>query len=389
MQFEIERLSQKELFKPKDFSLLKSIFCPLINRIKKNYPKIVIVAGTNGKGETSRFISSICFKKNKFNNVALWTSPHVLSFNERFNFNGKDLSDLDIQESLDTYLELFPENSCALSFYELSFWIFCHQAMKRQSDLLVLEVGLGGRLDAVNLFDADISVLTSISRDHTEYLGSTYKKILKEKLGVVRRNSNFIFSTRTNYLTKLVKDFAMEIKVKDLIYVSPCTMENVNYHQRNFNMAVHVAEKLGINLSSDETYQNFLPFGFGKEVSFEGKKISFSNAHNIDGHREFLNDLNSSCSKNVILFFSKRPNKEIQQIFKMYKNKFGNKLSIAGIDNHYKILPLNKLKDIGIGGCEFFDFTDPKIVWRELSIFENDLLMVGSNFIRGHICRHL
>ena len=101
-----------------------------------------------------------------------------------------------------------PQNEINLSFYELSFWLFCHQLINEKPDLIILEVGLGGRLDAVNVFDANLVILTSISRDHTEFLGNTYKDIVSEKLGVLRESCKLVFSVNSEYLKNIVEKSA-------------------------------------------------------------------------------------------------------------------------------------------------------------------------------------
>ena len=204
MQLEIEKLSQRELYTPMDFNSLREIFLPLLREIKKYPTKIITIAGTNGKGETANNLLDIARKSNQFNNVAMWTSPHIRNYEERFNFNGKSIKSGELRKSLDFFLSLYPKNKCNLSFYEISFWLFCYQIVIRKPDLVILEVGLGGRLDAVNLLDANVCVLTSISRDHTEYLGRNYKEIVLEKLGILRKNTSLIYSTRTSYLKNII-----------------------------------------------------------------------------------------------------------------------------------------------------------------------------------------
>ena len=388
MQFEIEKLSQKETFKPKDFSLLREIFRSLLSEIDKIGPKVVIIAGTNGKGETAHNIAHIARLSSIYKNVALWTSPHVKKYNERFNFNRKDLSNEKLEKSLKAFLALYPGNSCQLSFYELSFWIFCHQAIEEKADLIVLEVGLGGRFDAVNLFDADVCVLTSISRDHTEFLGGSYKSILSEKLGVLRPSSKFIYSVRTEYLKLKIKNYCERLKIKDSVFVSPYAPENTDYQYRNKLMAYEAFKMLGARFDMRKLASIPTTLGRGNSFYWNEVRVDFFNAHNIDGHREFQAQLDLNKNQKIVLFFSKRPVKEIQQIYKMYSRRFQDRLILGGVNGHHKLLSvslmLEHLKSDRIEP-DVVDFSHTAAAASNLSRFGKNFIFVGSNYVQSYL----
>ena len=144
--------------------------------------KVITVAGTNGKGSTVSFIDSI-YQQSKYK-VGRSTSPHLLKYNERYAVDGEDASD-------DVIIEAFEiiegkREDIKLTYFEFStlaaFIIF----EKAEVDIAILEVGLGGRLDSVNVVDSDVSVITNIAIDHTDYLGDTREAIGREKAGVMR-----------------------------------------------------------------------------------------------------------------------------------------------------------------------------------------------------------
>lgn len=144
--------------------------------------KVITVAGTNGKGSTVCMLSSILAAAGY--KVGAYSSPHLLHYNERVRINGKPVSDEALCEAFER-VDAAREN-VTLTYFEFgaltAFDIFARSDL----DVAVLEVGLGGRLDAVNLIDTDIAVLTTIALDHTEWLGNTREEIGIEKAGIFR-----------------------------------------------------------------------------------------------------------------------------------------------------------------------------------------------------------
>ena len=158
--------------------------------VAKVAEKIITVAGTNGKGSTVSFLESILCKNNI--NVGTFTSPHILKYNERIKINGKEIDD----ESLLNVFELIDQKrgNTTLTYFEFATLSAFYLFSKADLDVVVLEVGLGGRLDATNIIDSDVSIITSIGIDHTEFLGDTIDSIALEKAGVMRPFKKCIFA---------------------------------------------------------------------------------------------------------------------------------------------------------------------------------------------------
>tara|TARA_B100000029_G_C17576626_1_gene958349 strand:- start:1061 stop:2353 length:1293 start_codon:yes stop_codon:yes gene_type:complete len=165
-----------------DFKIerIKSVYKKL--NIKKIAKKIIIIAGTNGKGSTASMLESILYE-NKLN-IGVFTSPHILIYNERIKINKVYVSDNEIIEAFDHINTI--RGNITLTYFEFATLTAFYLFSKSNLDYAILEVGLGGRLDATNIIDSDISILTSISIDHTEFLGSTIESIALEKAGVMR-----------------------------------------------------------------------------------------------------------------------------------------------------------------------------------------------------------
>lgn len=153
---------------------------------------VITVAGTNGKGSTVAYLEAIFQAAGK--RTLAYTSPHLLKFSERIRINQAQASDAAIVRALDT-VERCRENE-ALTYFEHITLAALVLASGADVDALLLEVGLGGRLDAVNIVDPDVAVLTSIGLDHTEWLGKTRRAIGCEKLGIARSGQPLIVGER-------------------------------------------------------------------------------------------------------------------------------------------------------------------------------------------------
>ena len=147
---------------------------------------VITVGGTNGKGSTCAFLESILLAAGY--KVACHTSPHLLRFNERARLNGADVSDADLLKAF----ERVEQARCRLSdpptltYFEFTTLAIMDIFANASVDAVILEVGMGGRLDAVNIVDADCAIVTSIDLDHMAYLGNTREAIAFEKAGIFR-----------------------------------------------------------------------------------------------------------------------------------------------------------------------------------------------------------
>ncbi|PCK89932.1 bifunctional tetrahydrofolate synthase/dihydrofolate synthase [Pseudomonas viridiflava] len=145
-------------------------------------PRVITVTGTNGKGSTCAFVASLLQAQGL--KVGVYSSPHLLRYNERVKVQGVEATDLELCDAFAAVESA--RGDVTLTYFEMgtlaAFWLF-EQA---QLDAVVLEVGLGGRLDAVNLIDADLALVTSIGVDHADWLGDTRESVAFEKAGIFR-----------------------------------------------------------------------------------------------------------------------------------------------------------------------------------------------------------
>ncbi|QFT55770.1 bifunctional tetrahydrofolate synthase/dihydrofolate synthase [Microbulbifer sp. THAF38] len=156
--------------------------------VQKPAPKVITVAGTNGKGSCVATMEALLCHAG--HSVGAYSSPHLLRFNERIRINGEEVSDQQLVESFVAVEAARGETS--LTYFEFTtlaaLWLYQRAGV----EYALLEVGLGGRLDAVNLVDADLAVITSVAVDHEDWLGSDREVIGREKAGILRPGAPFI-----------------------------------------------------------------------------------------------------------------------------------------------------------------------------------------------------
>lgn len=167
----------------------------------------ITVAGTNGKGSTVACLESLAIAANL--EVVSFTSPHLINYRERIRFQSEWLSEQQHIESLSAIHEAAKD--IPLTYFEYNTLSVLYWAYKLKPDLLLLEVGLGGRLDAVNLVAADIAIITTVDYDHQDFLGDSLEEIATEKLGVVHNNTSLILADDTVPQTCLI-----DLKAKDI-----------------------------------------------------------------------------------------------------------------------------------------------------------------------------
>ena len=160
--------------------------------LHKPAPHTVVVAGTNGKGSCIAALQSIVLEAGY--RAGSYTSPHLHRFNERIRLDGEEVSDRQLCESFAAVEKARGEVS--LSYFEFATLAALYLFEQSELDIALLEVGLGGRLDAVNIVDGDICVITDISLDHQNWLGEDLESIAAEKAGILRRNRPAVCSER-------------------------------------------------------------------------------------------------------------------------------------------------------------------------------------------------
>ena len=169
----------------------------------EHYLKCIHVAGTNGKGSTSHLLASVLQEAGY--KVGLYTSPHLKDYRERITINGIPISEDYVCDFINKNKAFFEANE--LSFFEMSVGLAFEYFVKQKTDINIIEVGMGGRLDSTNIITPLVSVITNIGLDHTQFLGNTLELIAFEKAGIIKPNipvviGEYISETKPVFLAK-------------------------------------------------------------------------------------------------------------------------------------------------------------------------------------------
>jgi dihydrofolate synthase/folylpolyglutamate synthase len=303
----------------------------------------ITVGGTNGKGSTIAFIDSI-YRESKYR-VGCFTSPHLIKYNERFAINGEIVNDSVIIKAFEAIEE--KREGVSLTYFEFStlaaLIIFSEAAV----DIAILEVGLGGRLDSVNVVDSDVSVITDIAIDHTDYLGDTRESIGTEKAGIMRTAKPCICGDQLppNSVLAYAKKIDTPLTLVKEQYKGEIGLEGV--HQKlNAAVAIKVIEAI-----SDQfpVSKKMIKFGIKQtqivarfeKVNVGNKTVILDVAHNPAAVQTLVNTLSDSPMETVAIF-SALADKNIDDMIS---------LAAAHI-KHWFLVPLSAKRSIQIETLE-------------------------------------
>ena len=216
-----------------------------LDRIGNPHEKLtaIHVAGTNGKGSTCAIIASVLQAAGY--NVGLYTSPHLVRFNERIRVNGKKISDAEIAGFLDGKHNIIEELDT--SFFETTTAMAFDYFVRKKVDIAVLETGLGGRLDATNVITPLVSVITAIGKDHEKFLGNTIEKIALEKAGIIKPGVPVISARQAPVVLEILKKEALS---KNCPFIYSPDMCRIQVNHRCFDR-----QELSISVKDESVHQ--------------------------------------------------------------------------------------------------------------------------------------
>ncbi len=169
---------------------------------------VVTVGGTNGKGSTVAMLEAILAADGY--RVGCYTSPHLLRYNERVRIQGREADDTSLCGAFERIQQV--RGDISLTYFEWGTLAALDLFARASLDALILEVGLGGRLDAVNILDADVAVVTGIALDHTEWLGDTLERIAEEKAGIFRPGRPAVIGAATPRLAERAREIGAQVR---------------------------------------------------------------------------------------------------------------------------------------------------------------------------------
>jgi len=287
-------------------------------------PKVIHVAGTNGKGSVCAYLSNILIENQM--KVGTFISPHLIEVNERILLDMIPISDREL-ESISKYVrEKLGNSDTAPTYFEYIFYIAMVYFSEASLDYVILETGMGGRLDVTNVFEDTLSIITSIGMDHMQFLGSSIKEIAFEKAGIIKHNSTVIFDDSNEESNEVIIENAKakEAKIIPLSYFDYESLKftYVKYKKKAAALAILGAGQLLNTIDNiDEAVTKTVWHGRMEEIE---KDIIIDGAHNEPAIIEFTDNvmkLTKVNNKKIKLLISLVKDKEVEKIFDIITSK--------------------------------------------------------------------
>lgn len=287
--------------------------------------KSIHVGGTNGKGSTSHMIASILQEAGY--KVGLYTSPHLKNYTERIRINGEEIS-RDYVSAFITANKTFLEKQ-KLSFFEMTVGLAFDYFATNEVDIAIVEVGLGGRLDSTNIITPEISVITNIGLDHTQFLGETLPEIAFEKAGIIKENIPVVIGERQQEIEVVFIEKA-ESKNSMISFASDdkCNFQTDllgSYQLNNLRTAVAAIQKLeGFNISNSDIEKGLGNVSVNTglkgrwQILEDQPKVICDTAHNKEGLIYVMEQLRQEDYKKMHIVLGVVNDKNLDQILCLF-----------------------------------------------------------------------
>lgn len=290
--------------------------------------KFVHLAGSNGKGSTASMLASF-FTENKLK-TGLFTSPHLLDFRERIRVNGQMISESKVIDFCSRIQQLDFEPS----FFEISFVMALVHFVETKCDICVIETGLGGRLDATNIITPLVSVITTISLEHTNFLGNTLEEVAFEKAGIIKKDVPVVIGTKNRRTAPVFIDKAKTRQanisfVVDYDIAIPVHFPLLgDYQKQNYRTAFLAAEQVKLPLDKAK-WENALQ-NLTANTGFQGRlqvvstepRVLYDVSHNAEGIEATLKFLSTEMEEgDLFVVYGSSADKNFEEIFPLFSSK--------------------------------------------------------------------
>ena len=336
--------------------------------------RFIHVTGTNGKGSTCAFIADTLQLAGY--KVGLFTSPHLVRFNERLQINRKEISDDELGE----LIKIVRNTDVELTFFEYATIIGILYYVKHNVDFVVWEVGLGGTLDSTNVVDAEVAVLTDIDIDHAHILGDTVEKISRDKCGIIKKNSKVV-TCECNAGLSWIKEKCEQ--QGNQLFIAPVYKGKTSllgdFQKRNAGIAKKVCELLGIRQEMIE--KGLATTKWPGRLDFIEPNVLMDCGHNPHAIKNTASFVNNLPKKRLILVFGAMRDKDYNTMIKNLPK--ADVIILAKPRSERAIDP----KELNFGR-EVVIKEDPHEAYRYAKSIQKDgdlIFIVGSCFLAGNI----
>lgn len=319
----------------KDLNLFKQAFIDLnidLSNIKK-----IHVGGTNGKGSTASYINNVLVNNGK--KVGLFTSPYLVTFNERIRINSSYITNDDLLSLINYFYNyneyLYNKYRYKLSFFEILTLLSLKYFYDMKCDVIIMEIGIGGNLDSTNIINYDVTLITNIGFDHMKVLGNTLEEIALEKIKALKNNGHLI-TTMDEKFEPLIKSYISSISATyhliDSKLIKEVDNNRFNYKDLNFNLLMlgdyqrknAVLAYEGIKYLFDFEDENIIKYI--NQTIWQGRfeeiypNIYIDGAHNVDAVSSlFLNVEKLFKNKKVTVVYSALKDKDINAMLNIIR----------------------------------------------------------------------
>lgn len=285
------------------------------------------VAGTNGKGSTSHLLASV-FQEAGYK-VGLYTSPHLKDYRERIKINGEEISEEFVVEFVAKNKVFFQENH--LSFFEMTVGLAFDYFAKQKTNINIIEVGMGGRLDSTNIITPIASVITNIGLDHTQFLGNTLEKIAFEKAGIIKPNVPVIIGEYTPETKQVFCEVAQKNN-SELFFASDLILETYpsallgDYQEQNKKTVLQTLKVIGNEfvISNKNIKDGFI--NVVENTGLQGRwhelnqspKVICDTAHNAHGLKVVLNQIQNQKFDTLHIVLGVVNDKDLNEILPLF-----------------------------------------------------------------------
>jgi dihydrofolate synthase/folylpolyglutamate synthase len=362
-----------------------------------NFPekkfKSIHVGGTNGKGSTSHMLASILQEAGY--KVGLYTSPHLKNFTERIRINGVEISEKKVLSFIKQH-KYFLETQ-RLSFFEMTVGLAFDYFAEEKVDIAIIEVGLGGRLDSTNIITPEVSVITNIGLDHTQFLGETLPEIAFEKAGIIKNKVPVVIGEEQEAVKSVF--IAKAEACKALISFASDDAKNYktdllgDYQQKNTKTAVAAIQKLtGFKISTENIEKGLL--NVVKNTNLKGRwqilqenpKVICDTAHNKDGLHIVLNQLKKETFNKIHFVLGVVSDKKLEEVLPLFPKEAEYYFCKPDIPRGMcEVVLQEQAKEFGLIGKKY---PSVKVAFEDalLNANQEDIIYVGgSTFVVAEI----
>ena len=365
----------------------------------ENDLRFIHIAGTNGKGSTAHTLTSILMEAGY--KVGLFTSPHLKDFRERIKINGQEISEKYVVDFIADNQEFFEQNN--LSFFEMTIGLALQYFKAEKVDIVVMETGMGGRLDSSNIITPIVSVITNIGLDHVQFLGNTLEKIATEKAGIIKHNIPVVIGEYT-LETKPVFEETAKAKNAALYFASDLQEINLEsdlkgaYQKANMKtvkQTVDVINQFGEFKITDEAcklgmlsvVKNTGLLGRW-QILQENPTVMCDTAHNKHGLTIVLQQLKESTYDNLHIVLGLVNDKDLEQILILFPTKANYYFCSPNISRGLDVSILaEKAKEYSLVGNCFSSVSDAYKAAASQALPTDLIYVGGSTFVVAEILK--